>query len=141
MRLVIGYSTAIVFVALALLHFYWAFGGSWGSGVSVPERNGRPVFTPGPVAAIAVGVLLLAAAVVILSRLGLDDGRLPRIVPGVGPWVLVVVFLLRAIGDFRLVGFFKVQGTGTAFAHWDTLLFSPLSLALALGCLAVALRR
>jgi hypothetical protein len=140
MTLVIGYSTAAVFMALALLHFYWAAGGSWGSRVSVPEKDGRPAFTPGSAATIAVGVLLLSASVVILSRLGNDGGRLPRIVPRVGPWVLFAVFLLRAVGDFRLVGFTKRRGTGTAFARWDTLLFSPLSLAIAFGCLGVALR-
>ncbi|MEO6325307.1 MAG: DUF3995 domain-containing protein [Thermoanaerobaculia bacterium] len=140
MSLLLGYTTSVIFTALALLHFFWAAGGRWGSRVAIPERGGRPAFHPGPGATILVGLLLLAAAAVLLARLGHDRGRLPRFIPMIGPWVLFAVFLVRAIGDFRLVGFFKTQGAGTAFAQWDTMLFSPISLVLAVGCLAVALR-
>lgn len=136
----VGYATACMFAALGLLHFYWAAGGSWGARVAVPERDGVRTFDPGPMATIAVGVLLFAAAAVLLSRLGLYGRWLPGIVPRVGPWVLFGVFLLRAVGDFRLIGFTKRRGTNTPFARWDTLLFSPLSLVLSLGCLVVALR-
>jgi hypothetical protein len=47
------------------------------------------------------------------------------------------VFVLRAIGEFRLVGFFK-SVRGTPFAHWDTWLYSPLSLLIGLGALWLA---
>ena len=47
-----------------------------------------------------------------------------------GTWVISVLFLLRAIGDFRFVGFFK-SVTDTNFARWDTILFSPLCLFIA----------
>lgn len=45
--------------------------------------------------------------------------------------------LLRAVGHFRLVGFFK-KITGSRFARLDTMLFSPLCMALGLGLSAVA---
>jgi hypothetical protein len=41
----------------------------------------------------------------------------------------VFAAFLRSVGDFRLVGFFK-RVRGTRFARYDSLLFSPLSLAL-----------
>ena len=47
------------------------------------------------------------------------------------------VFLLRAMGEFRLVGFFK-RVRGTPFAIWDTWLFSPLCLLLALAFFFIA---
>ena len=50
----------------------------------------------------------------------------------------VAVFLGRVVGDFRWFGVFK-RMRGTAFAWWDTRLFVPLCLLLALGCLVVAL--
>ena len=50
----------------------------------------------------------------------------------------VAVFLGRVVGDFRWFGVFK-QMRGTAFAWWDTWLFVPLCLLLALGCLVAAL--
>jgi hypothetical protein len=48
------------------------------------------------------------------------------------------VFLGRIVGDFRWFGLFK-RTRGTAFAWWDTWLFVPLCLLLALGCLVAAL--
>lgn len=45
---------------------------------------------------------------------------------------LAVVLFLRAIGDFRLVGFFK-QIRDTRFARLDTILYSPLCLVMAIG--------
>jgi len=55
-----------------------------------------------------------------------------------GAWTLVTVFLGRVVGDFKWFGLFK-RMRGTAFAWWDTWLFVPLCLLLALGCLVAAL--
>ena len=51
--------------------------------------------------------------------------------------MLALVFALRAIGDFRYVGFFKSLGDDP-FRTWDTWLFSPLCLAIGLAALTVA---
>ena len=46
------------------------------------------------------------------------------------------ILLPRAVGEFRLVGFFKrVRGSGCA--RLDTFVYSPLCLALAVGIFAV----
>lgn len=124
---------------LALLHFYWAAGGKWGAAAANPEKNGARAFEPGPIACIAVALLLLSAAAVLLARMGLDRNILPRFVGRLGVWALFAVFFVRAIGDFRMVGFTKRSAPGSRFARLDTLLFSPLCLALAAGCLVVAL--
>ena len=63
----------------------------------------------------------------------------PRAVFSVGTWVWAGVFTLRAVGDFRLVGFFK-RPSDSRFARRDTRLYSPLCLALGLALLALALR-
>jgi hypothetical protein len=49
----------------------------------------------------------------------------------IGIWALGLVFVLRAVGNLRTFGFFKTL-TGTPFAEWDTWLYSPLCLLLAL---------
>jgi hypothetical protein len=49
----------------------------------------------------------------------------------------VAVFGLRAIGDFRYLGFFK-RVTGTRFARADTLIYSPLCAGLAAMAAVVA---
>ncbi len=50
---------------------------------------------------------------------------------------LALVLLLRAVGDFRYVGFFKSVG-GTRFATMDTWCYSPVCLALSIGVAYVA---
>ena len=42
----------------------------------------------------------------------------------------MIVRGLRAVGDFRMVGFWKTV-RDTPFARWDTRLFSPLCVAIA----------
>jgi hypothetical protein len=55
---------------------------------------------------------------------------LPRGLFRLGMRSISLMFLLRAIGDFRTVGFWK-SITDTPFAHWDTRLYSPLCLGIA----------
>lgn len=133
-----AFALASVLASLAGLHIYWALGGRWGWGVATPQVDGRPAFTPSRAATVFVALGLAAAAAVPLVRAGWFP--LP-----VAPWLpqflaalLSLVFFLRAVGDFRLVGFFK-RVRGTAFAAWDTRLFSPLCLLLAAGFARIAI--
>jgi len=128
---------ASVLAFLSGLHIYWALGGRWGWGAAIPQVDGRPAFTPSRFATLLVALGLAAAAVLPLVR----TGALPFVVPAwLSQWsavFLALIFLIRAVGDFRLVGFFK-RVRGTPFAIWDTRLFSPLSLLLAAGFARVA---
>lgn len=133
-----GLATAGVLVIIAVIHVYWALGGRRGAGVAVPQREGRgPLFTPTRRATLAVAALLLGAALLVVARVTYRGDVVP-------PWTLTtavatvgMAFALRAVGDFRWVGFFKRHRAST-FARHDTWLYSPLSAALALGCLRVA---
>jgi hypothetical protein len=121
---------AAIFVALALLHFFWAAGGGAGAEGFVPSDGGQPLFTPGPLATVAVGIALLAAALVVTCRAGLFCIGLPMWMARVGIWVIALLFAARAVGDFRYAGFFK-RVRGTRFAQRDTWIFSPLCAAIA----------
>jgi hypothetical protein len=134
---VCGITTAVLFTLMGLVHLYWAAGGSVGKSVPIPERDGRPTFRPRPAGTAGVAGLLFAAALVVLARLGLGAPSFLERWAGWGTGLLAVVFGLRSIGDFRLVGFFK-QVRGTTFARWDSWLFSPLCVVIALGCAVVA---
>jgi hypothetical protein len=116
------------------LHVFWAFGGRWGKNAAIPEVDGRRTLHPSVLTTLAVAVALFAAALVVLGRAAF----LPApCAPSLFVWptrLLGVVFVARAVGEFRLVGFFK-RVRGTTFARWDTLLFSPLCLALGSGVL------
>jgi hypothetical protein len=137
LRHVVAVVLVALFLLLAALHVYWAAGGRWGASVAVPEVGGRPAFQPGPAATLVVALLLAAAAAVVAAR--------ARFVPDLGApwlfragaWTLSAVFALRTIGNFRTFGLFRAA-RDTAFARYDRVLFTPLCVAIAVGCLLIA---
>jgi hypothetical protein len=136
----IAAGVASVLLVLSGLHLYWAAGGRTPSVAAIPEVGGRPAFVPGRVATLLVAAALACAAAVVLVRAGVWSAPpFLAMLARWGAWVLVAVFLARALGDFRLVGFTK-RVRGTAFARWDTALYSPLCAAIGLAILWIATR-
>lgn len=126
--MVLALLIAALFAALGALHFYWAAGGKAPGDAVLPQMEGRPLFVPGRLATATVGLLLWSAAALVAATAN-----------GFGaPWstrlcyALAAVMALRAVGDFRYVGFFKRVRTGR-FAALDTRYYSPLCLSLAAG--------
>jgi hypothetical protein len=117
----------VLFLTLSGLHVFWALSGRTYSSRVIPTVDGVPVLRPGRAATLAVAALLLAAAVVSLWRGAWPDSGASW-VPHTGILVIAGVFAARAIGDFRLVGFFK-RVRGTDFARNDSLVYSPLCAA------------
>src|SRR6187401_1067924 len=136
MRQPLAIAIALVFCALSALHWYWVVGGVSSGMAAVPEVNGRPAFQPGRFSTAAVALALAAAALTVLVCGGVVSTRLPDSISFWATVALGTLFVLRAIGEFHLVGFLK-SVRGTPFARWDTWLFSPLCVALGLGCLWV----
>jgi len=134
---IVGTLAAVVLLGLGALHCYWVLGGRWATAVTIPKRGSQPLFTPGPAATLLVALLLYAAALVLLGRLGLWGRGLPQWLFVAGTWTLVGVFGARVVGDFRWFGLFK-RVTGTPFAWWDTWVYIPLCALLALAALLVA---
>lgn len=125
---------ATVLFALAIVHARWGVVGLSPRSATIPEVGGRALFVPSRTACFAVATALFAASSVLLVQ----SGRLPTVV---GPWLGLVgsaavggVLVLRAVGDFRYVGFFK-RVRGTTFATLDSYCYSPLCLVL--GALAL----
>lgn len=144
-RPTLGVVVAGALGALALLHVFWAVGGRTPGAAVIPEVEGRPSFRPGPGATLAVAAALVCAAALVLrqSRAARGPGLEPRATGHTAVLWLTrlvgLVFVARAIGDFRLVGFFK-SVRDTRFAAWDTWLYAPLCLALGVAVLAIARR-
>lgn len=126
-----------VLATLAVLHFFWALGGGPGFSAAIPEANGKPLFTPHPIATSLVGCALLAGAAIVVGRIGLWGAEVPPWIFRFSVWGLTGAFFLRAVGDFRYVGLFR-RVRGTAFARWDARLFTPLCLLLSALLLVVA---
>jgi hypothetical protein len=139
MQFVIASVVVAVLAALGLTHVYWALGGRAGKSAAVPEINGRRAFVPSAWGTgLVAGALFFGASVVAVAG-GLVGVGAFRGLFRILAFGLSVTFLARAVGDFRLVGFFKRVG-GTQFARLDTTVFAPLCLVLGLAVLYVALK-
>ena len=136
--IVVGWAAALVLAGIAALHLYWARGGTAGALAAIPERGGRPTFSPRPLTTALVALAFFAASAIVLARIGAwGPTSGPTWWVRLGTWCIGGAFLLRAIGDFRFVGFFK-RVRGTRFAGLDSRIYSPLSLAVGAAVLWLA---
>lgn len=116
----------ILLSAIGLLHVAWALGWKVGLGAAIPEVEGRPAFRP-PVWLTLLVALGLFAFAAVLASLGGVIRELP-----LTRWAgaaAAAVFAARTVGDLRTVGLFK-RPLRTAFAKWDSLLYTPISFVL-----------
>jgi hypothetical protein len=124
-----------IFLFLSGVHIYWALGGKWASDVAIPTSgSNKKLFTPGPIATIGVAVGLLIFAIMTYIKvlyIGSNEGMIISSVKDLGMWIIVLIFLIRAIGDFNYVGFFKKQKK-TIFGKADTKFYTPLCLTIAI---------
>jgi len=121
---------AVLAVVLAGLHAYWGAGGRWGMDAAVPQRaDGTPAFKPGPLVCLAVS----AACAVLAALLIWPSVAFAPLMVRVPLWIALAVFVLRAVGDGKQVGFSKADHS-TDFAQADDALYSPLVVGLAFAC-------
>lgn len=117
---------ALVFISG--LHFYWVFGGRWGGSAAVPSKpGGVAVFVPRTAETLGVAIIIIAVGLLLLAQNDFLSVYPPNHYTKWGCLVCALVFLVRAIGDFRYVGFTK-RIRGTVFATNDTRFYSPLCL-------------
>ena len=126
-----------VFAGLSLVHFYWVLGGGAGKLAAVPEVSGRRVFEPSAGSTLIVAFGLALCAFLVAGTAGLVSVPFPANWLQWLSYALSLALLARAIGDFRLVGFFK-RVRGTRFARLDSIAYAPLCLLLAAGVFYVA---
>jgi hypothetical protein len=79
MRDGLGFTLILIFMALALLHLYWALGGQSGRAASIPSVKGKKLFNPSAGMTFAVAAALLIAGAVIDGSLGWFDDAVPPV--------------------------------------------------------------
>lgn len=121
-----------IFLFLSLIHFYWAFGGNWGTkgvyptpDVQIPPRN------PGIMATLIVAIVLFGFGIFYLIKVRMLLVELPFWLDRYGLWILIAIFAVRTIGDFKYLGFFK-KVKNTKFGQNDTKYFAPLCLVISM---------
>jgi len=124
----IAYITITTLVIAGIFHFYWAFGGKIGLDRAIPTKDGKALLNPGKFLTIIVGFIIISFACIAyilnLKDLNLISYSEQIIYAG---WFLSIVFAIRSIGDFNMVGLFKKIKT-TKFAEFDSKYFIPLTL-------------
>ena len=133
----LGILLAAIFAALGLLHIHWAIGGRFGTDVGVPTVGNKRLINPSAPGAFLVAIALFIAMLTILGNIDLLGDALPRWIFRWGTMGISLIFFLRAMGEFRVVGFFR-KIRDTRFAQWDTWLFSPLCLAISIIAFTLA---
>ncbi len=124
---------AIIFILLSGIHFYWLAGGKWGLASSLPSNPSTHDFIlkPSILATMVVAFgLLLFAFITLGNARTFPFGFEPRYFRW-GNLVVSIIFLIRALGDFKYVGFFK-RIRETPFAEMDSKFYSPLCLIIAI---------
>ncbi|MEL6193930.1 MAG: DUF3995 domain-containing protein [Bacteroidota bacterium] len=135
------YLVSSILLAISALHFYWALGGQWAVKAVIPEvmegmfnenHKSRAAFYT---LVVAVGLIVLA--LIIISNLPIISW-LSDSWSSLGAKIIGSIFLLRALGDFKWVGFFK-KPSESIFARNDTMIYSPLCLFLGIGSWLIGL--
>ena len=120
----------LIFLFLSVLHIYWSFGGQWGKDVTIPTKeNNIKVISPGVFINFRCCIIFFGSGIFILIEAKILNIQTPVVVSKYGPWIIVLIFLIRAIGEFKYVGFFK-KIRHTKFGKNDTNYYSPLCLAI-----------
>lgn len=140
MTTIIAIILLIIFLFISFIHFYWAFGGKWASESVLPTKNdsATKVLTPTIVPTLIVAFGLLGFGLFILRMSGLLAFETPQWLYKYGLWIIASIFIVRAIGDFNYVGFFK-KIKQTKFGKNDTKFYSPLCLAIGILTLILEL--
>lgn len=125
---------------VALLHFYWSFGGRKWSNAVIPTKQGaEKAFMPGPIMTFSVALIFLSVAVYFFLLANIFPFSIPSYFSGWATWVIAGGFILRAMGDFRYFGLFKTI-RNTTFAKMDSRYYTPLVFVLGILSLLSAIQ-
>jgi Protein of unknown function (DUF3995) len=128
----------LIFTAIALLHIYWAFGGTKGLSAALPDTgDDKKLFMPGTFLTLIVAFGLLLFAIISLSASGIFGSLINASYILYGNALTGTVFLFRAIGDFKYAGLFK-KVKHTVFAKNDTKYYSPLCIFISVIAFVIA---
>ena len=129
----------LIFTVLGAFHFYWLLGGLLGLKKAIPTKGATAnTFAIPKIATLFVGLVLVSFGLMYLLKTGLITIDIPDWLTTYGYWFIPVIFILRAIGEFNYVGFFK-KIKNTEFAKADSKVFSPLCLGIGIVGIVIQL--
>jgi len=125
-----------VFFILSGVHVYWGLGGKWALADAFPTKKDGASLSkvPGKMATFVVAVGLFTFGIFYLIKSDILTISLPTFLLSYGYWMITLIFLLRAVGDFKYFGIFKKIRT-TDFDKKDTRIYTPLCLCIGFSTL------
>ena len=128
----------VIFIMLSFVHIYWTMIGRQDLNAVLPTNAEGEQPKPTVVGNFVIAAILGIFAFVTIGNLNIYDAFVNHNIIKYATIAIGVLFLLRAIGNFSTVGFFKKQN-GTVFAVKDTRYYSPLCIFLGTSSIAIAL--
>lgn len=98
---------------------------------------------PGPIGTFVVAIGLLGfGGIIWLNTMAMQLKSVSWLYPvyQYGLWIIAGIFMLRAIGEFNYVGFFK-KYKHTKFGKNDTLYYTPLSVIISVLTITLELSK
>ena len=128
---------SLILIGLGAFHLYWAMGGEFGFSESLPtNENGERVLNPKKIHSAIVGIGLIIFGIFYILKSSLMALILPVWIMKYVGWIIPGIFLLRAVGEFKYVGFFK-SVKNTEFGKLDSKFFTPLCLMIGIFGLVI----
>lgn len=133
-----------LFLGLAFIHFYWASGGQWAIEGAVPDiymdsylDEKKKIGTT--IATIIVALGLIKFSIITASHYYIDlNDWIDQKWLNMATLILGSIFVLRAIGDFKLFGIFKKKSK-SKFAINDSRYYIPLCLYLGFSSILIVM--
>jgi len=125
------FNTSVI-IAMAGMYFFWFVGGKTGlmyANLKVVKTKGKK-HKPNRVLIFLIALMLVGMALICLAQTGSFNDYLGIETVKWGNRFTMIVFLARAIGNFKYVGFTKTFRS-SEFANMDTFLISPICLIVA----------
>jgi len=123
---------SLILTGLGCLHLYWAFGGQLGFAATLPTKvNGQKVLNPKMSHCLIAGFVFLLFGFLYLMQSGLVVFEGTASILRYAGWMIPTIFIARAVGDFKYVGFFK-SIKETNFGKMDSQLYSPIAVTIGL---------
>ncbi|MEO7292665.1 MAG: DUF3995 domain-containing protein [Ginsengibacter sp.] len=131
----------MIFLFLSSIHIYWGLGGKWSNDAAIPTKaNNKKIFRPSAFSTFIVALGLLSFGLFILIKAEVLNFKIPFWLDKFGLWIIASIFIIRAIGEFNYVGFFK-KIKHTQFGRNDTKYYSPLCLIIGILNIIIELNK
>jgi len=122
----------IILFLIASLHIYWAMGGKTASLAVLPQSSSEKlVFMPSSFMTFIVAISFYMMSLIYGHAAGFFQVSILKNYQNAILAFLAIVFLIRAIGDYKYIGFTK-KIKGTPFSINDTKYYSPLCLSISI---------